>query len=110
MLAPEDASEIAVSGSHGGASSGAYALQVPLKCAIFNDAGVGKNEAGVVALAMLQARGVAAATVAHTSARIGDAQDTWDSGVVSRCNETARALGIEQGAVLRDALNRLVSR
>ena len=110
MLAPDDEGAIVVSGSHGGASSGAYALELPLKCAIFNDAGVGKNEAGVVALAMLQARGVAAATVSHTSARIGDAQDTWDSGLVSRCNDAARTLGIEQGVTLRDVLNRLVSR
>ena len=41
MLAPDDEGAIVVSGSHGGASSGAYALELPLKCAIFNDAGVG---------------------------------------------------------------------
>ncbi|WP_171015965.1 hypothetical protein [Ramlibacter sp. 2FC] len=40
------------------------------------------NDAGIAALAMLQERGVAGGTVSHTGARIGDAQDTWDHGVV----------------------------
>lgn len=110
MVTPEDAGAIVVSGSHGGASSGAYALEVPLRAAFFNDAGIGKDEAGVVALQMLQSSGVAAGTVSHRSARIGDARDCWENGVISRCNAAARALGIEPGASLRDALSELVSR
>lgn len=110
MVTLEDAGAIVVSGSHGGASSGAYALEVPLRAAFFNDAGIGKDEAGVVALQMLQSSGVAAGTVSHRSARIGDARDCWENGVISRCNAAARALGIEPGASLRVALSGLVSR
>ena len=110
MVTPEDAGAIVVSGSHGGASSGAYALEVPLRAAFFNDAGIGKDEAGVVALQMLQSSGIAAGTVSHRSARIGDARDCWENGVISRCNAAARALGIEPGASLRVALSGLVSR
>ena len=101
---------IVVSGSHGGASSGAYALEVPLRAAFFNDAGIGKEDAGIVALGMLQAAGVAAGTVSHESARIGDAKDCWENGVLSRCNAAARALGVEPGASLRAALSQLVAR
>lgn len=110
MVTPEDAGAIVVSGSHGGASSGAYALEVPLRAAFFNDAGIGKDEAGVVALQMLQSSGIAAGTVSHRSARIGDARDCWENGVISRCNAAARALGIEPGASLRVAISGLVSR
>ena len=110
MVTLEDAGAIVVSGSHGGASSGAYALEVPLRAAFFNDAGIGKDEAGVVALQMLQSSGVAAGTVSHRSARIGDARDCWENGVISRCNAAARALGIEPGMSLRVALSGLVSR
>ena len=110
QVTPEDAGAIVVSGSHGGASSGADALAVRLKADFFNDAGIGKDEAGVVALEMLQAAGIAAGTVSHTSARIGDARDCWESGVISRCNAAARALGLEPNANLRAALSRLVSR
>lgn len=104
---PQDAGSVVVCASHGGTSSGGFALEVPLQAVFFNDAGIGKDEAGIAALAMLQAAGVAAGAVAHTSARIGDAQDTWDHGVLSRLNARAEALGLRPGERLRDALARL---
>lgn len=108
-VAPQDAGAIVVSASHGGASSGEFALEVPLKLVFFNDAGVGKNDAGIAALPMLQARGVAGGTVSHTSACIGDSQDMWDNGVISHLNAAARALGLAPGMPLREALMRLVA-
>jgi len=108
LLAPGDEDAIVVSGSHGGASSGEFALALPLRLVFFNDAGVGKDDAGIAALAMLQARGVAAAAVAHTSARIGDALDAWQHGVVSHANAAARALGLRVGQSVRVASERLL--
>ena len=107
-VTPADAGGIVVSASHGGASSGEFALEVPLKAVFFNDAGVGKDNAGTAALAMLQARKVAAGTVAHTSARIGDAMDMWECGVISHVNEEGRKLGLSPGQPLRASLKRLV--
>jgi uncharacterized protein YunC (DUF1805 family) len=107
-VTPEDNGAVVVSASHGGASSGEFALEVPLKAAFFNDAGVGKNNAGIVALDMLQERGVAAGAVSHTSACIGDSQDMWDNGVISHVNEAARKLGLAPGASLRESLSKLV--
>ena len=109
-VTPEDKGAIVVCASHGGASSGEFALEVPLKAVIFNDAGVGKDDAGILALEMLQARGVAGAAVAHTSRRIGDSRDMWENGVISHVNAAARALGLVPGAKLRAALTELVSR
>ncbi len=106
-VAAEDAGSVVVSGSHGGTSSGHFALAAPLKLAVFNDAGVGKDGAGIAALAMLQAHGSAAVTVAHTSARIGDAGDTWAHGVVSHVNAAAQALGLAPGQPLRAAVKQL---
>jgi len=103
-----DAGALVVSGSHGGTSSGEFALVVPLALAVFNDAGIGKDEAGIAALARLQARGVPACAVAHTSARIGDALDTWEHGLVSRVNEAARAAGLAPGQRLKAVLGRWV--
>ena len=45
---------VVVTGSHGGPSAGRYALAVRTHLYVFNDAGVGKDAAGIVALAMLQ--------------------------------------------------------
>jgi hypothetical protein len=109
MVEPADAGAIVVCGSHGGASSGECALEVPLKLVVFNDAGGGKDDAGIVALTMLQASSVAGAAVAHTSARIGDSQDTWDGGVISQVNAAAQALGLTVGEPLRPALLRLIA-
>lgn len=109
LVEPADAGALVVSGSHGGSSSAAFALEVPLKLVVFNDAGVGKDAAGIAGLARLQARGVAACTVSHTSARIGDAQDSFDGGVVSHANAAARALGLVPGVPLGATLLRLVA-
>ena len=109
QLAAGDDGAIVVSGSHGGTSSGTFALERQLRLVFFNDAGVGKDEAGIAALAMLQARGVAAAAVAHTSARIGDALDAWQHGVISRVNARAHALGLRSGESARDAAERLLA-
>jgi len=92
-----DAGAVVVSGSHGGTSSAEFALALPLRLVFFNDAGVGKDGAGIAALALLQARGVPAASVAHSSARIGDALDAWENGVISHANLAARGLGVQVG-------------
>jgi hypothetical protein len=97
QLTAADQGCVAVSGSHGGITSARYALAArPLLC-VFNDAGVGKDEAGVAALAFLQSQDIAACTVAHTSARIGDALSTLNDGVISHVNAPAAALGARAG-------------
>jgi uncharacterized protein YunC (DUF1805 family) len=108
-IEPVDVGAIVVSASHGGRSSGEFALAVPLKAVFFNDAGIGKDDAGIIALDMLQEKGVASGTAAHTSARIGDSQDMWDNGILSHVNQAAHELGLEPGVRLREALVRLAS-
>lgn len=98
---------IVVSGSHGGASSGRYAIAAKVRLAIFNDAGVGLDRAGIAALDALDAHGMAACTVAHDSARIGEAASTLADGVISHANRGAAALGAKPGARLTDWLTSL---
>jgi len=97
--------QVVVSGSHAGASVVRYALAAQARLTVFNDAGIGKDEAGVAALASLQAAGVAACAVAHSSARIGEARSTFEDGVLSRANALAQALGAVPGLRLRDWLS-----
>jgi hypothetical protein len=103
-LGPHDAGCVAVSGSHGGLSSARYALAAKPWLSVFNDAGVGKDQAGVAGLETLQQAGLAAITVAHTSARIGQADSTLHDGTVSHLNEAARALGFSSGHRLKAQL------
>lgn len=108
-IAPAHEGCIVLTGSHGGQSAGEYALKYPLRAVLFNDAGIGKDEAGVVALAMLQEKGVAAAAIAHTTGRIGDALDMWAHGYLSRVNRAAAQAGLEEGMSAREAARRLAA-
>ena len=106
-VAPEDEGQIIATGSHGGISSGEYAGRVAVAAVFFNDAGVGKEDAGIAALDYLESRGIAAGAVSHESAIIGDAAETWECGVVSALNERARAAGFAPGEPLRTAVRRV---
>ena len=105
----EDEGQIVLSGSHGGLVAGQphLAIRVAAAAAFFNDAGIGKDGAGITRLPALDARGIAAATVAADSARIGDGRSTYEDGIVSRVNGTARAAGIEPGMTAREAAARI---
>ena len=64
-VAAEDKGCFVVAASHGGASSGEFALEVPLGLVVLNDAGIGKDQAGIAALGMLEAHGVAGGPGCH---------------------------------------------
>jgi len=106
QIVPADAGSVVVSGSHGGRSAAGYAQAVPLALCCFNDAGVGKDRAGIVALEILQAAGMACVTVAHESARIGEARDAWAHGIISFVNDAARQRGLRPGHSLRQEIER----
>jgi hypothetical protein len=103
--------QVVVSGSHGGASAAKFVLQLNERphVVFYNDAGVGKDRAGIVALDMLEAAGLACATYSHESACIGNAQDGHLNGIVTHLNERAAALGIRPGDRVRDLVQRLVA-
>lgn len=103
-LDADDAGAIVICGSHGGVSLARYALSQPLAAVFFNDAGRGKEQAGVAGLTLLDAAGVPAGAVAHTSARIGDAEDAWANGILSALNRTAAAIGLKPGMSLQEAV------
>ena len=110
LAGENDARAIVVTGSHGALLGGKpdTMLGVDVFAAFFNDAGGGKDDAGFARLSVLDARGVAAAAVSHNTARIGDGRSTYETGVISRVNETARRLDLREGMSARDAVTRLV--
>ena len=102
-LGPQFRGTVLVAGSHGGSYCGYLAALAGLRGVIFNDAGVGLDNAGIGALDYLQRLGMAAATVAHTSARIGDGADMFERGRISHCNATANSLGCAVGQTCQEA-------
>lgn len=91
LVEDEDEGRIIVTASHGGLLGGDpdTALQVAAYAAFFNDAGVGRDDAGISRLPELDRRGIIAATVSHWTARIGDARSSWQTGVISHVNNAA---------------------
>jgi hypothetical protein len=99
LVRPEDAGHIVVTGSHGALLAGKpeTAIRVDALAAVYNDAGIGIDEVGISRLPALDQRGIAGATVAAASARIGDARSAWETGVLSAVNRTAEARGARLG-------------
>jgi hypothetical protein len=104
LVGPEQVGGIVVTGSHGGLLGGKpdTALKFDALAALFNDAGIGMDEAGVTRLPALDDRGIAAGTVTASSARIGDARSTYEDGILSRVNQRAAAHGIAPGITARE--------
>ena len=104
LVGVEHVGTVVVTGSHGGLLGGRpeTALKYDALAALFNDAGIGIDEAGVSRLPALEARGIAAGTVAAASARIGEARSTYEDGILSRVNPRAAALGIAPGMTARE--------
>lgn len=99
LVTPDDKDKILIIGSHGQllGNRAETALKYDAVAAVYNDAGNGIDGAGTSRLPALDARGIAAATVAHDSARIGDARSSWDGGVITHVNKTAAKMGGKPG-------------
>jgi len=103
VLPADTISRVLVTGSHGGLYPGYLALAAQVRAAIFNDAGIGKDRAGIAALGLLQEHGKAAAAVSHFSGRIGDTDDMMAHGTISAANALAAACGVTPGMRCADA-------
>ena len=106
LINSSHAGTIVVTGSHGGRSAAGFVVDIDKKpiAVFFNDAGGGKDNAGKVGLEMLQAIGVPAACYSHMSARIGDAQDGLDHGILTDVNELANQAGIKKDILVLQAI------
>ena len=103
-VGPEAAGAVVVNASHGGIYAAYLAAKLGAAAAVFNDAGVGRDRAGIGGLDYLQDFGIAAATVGHDTARIGDGADMMAHGVITFANAAAVALGARPGQPCQDAV------
>jgi hypothetical protein len=109
QIAEEHTGVFVAVGSHGAAPGNdpRRALRHPVAFAAFNDAGRGRDDAGIGRLALLDLVGIPAVTVGHDSARIGDGRSTLVDGRVSAVNAAAAAAGARIGAPLIDVYARV---
>ncbi|HEX3994087.1 MAG TPA: hypothetical protein VHX39_23185 [Acetobacteraceae bacterium] len=74
-----------------------------------NDAGVGKDDAGIVGLEYLDQIGLAAATADAQTCHIGDGDHMLANGVIGHVNRTAANVGCAVGQSVRDCAERMRS-
>lgn len=98
---------VAFCGSHAGVYAAYYAAYKGLAAVILNDAGIGRERAGIAGLDLLAKLGVPAAAISHLSARIGEGRDGVERGVLSTVNAPAQSLGLAVGQPCGEALTRL---
>lgn len=104
LVLPQDVGAVVITASHGGLLGGRRetAIKHAVFAALYNDAGLGRDNAGISRLPVLDARGIAGVTVAAHSARIGQARSAWQSGVLSHVNQRAALLGARVGQSVQD--------
>ncbi len=111
LILPEDNTHIVISGSHGESLGGKpeTALKYDAIAAVFNDAGIGIDQAGLSRLLALDSREIPAATVSAASARIGDGRSIYEDGVISSVNETAAKVGAAVGMRTTEFVDRIIA-
>ncbi len=103
----ETRGNVLVSGSYGGEYNAYHAGKWGIRGVILNDAGVGKEGAGIRGLAYLDRVGLAAATADARSCHIGDGDHMLAHGVISHVNRAAASHGCVPGETVRQCAERL---
>ncbi|HEX78441.1 MAG TPA: hypothetical protein G4O03_08590 [Dehalococcoidia bacterium] len=102
--------DVVITGSHCGINVGEYASNLGVRGVIGNDAGKGRDNAGIAGLEILERHGIPGAAVSTMSARIGNGMSTYEEGIISAANEVARGLGIAIGMSAREAADKIFER
>lgn len=94
---------VLVAGSHGGVYAAYCAVKGGVRGVILNDAGRGRDDAGIGGSTWCDDLGIPYAAVDTMSARIGNGGDMMARGIVSVANRVAEALGVRPGMSCAEA-------
>ena len=106
---PECRGNVLISGSYGGEYNAFHAAKWGIRGVVLNDAGIGKNDAGIVGLPYLDKIGLAAATADARTCHIADGDHMLAHGRISHVNDAAARLGCEPGQSVRECAERMKS-
>lgn len=103
-----NSNDVVVTGSHQGLNGGYYLAKLSIKGVIGNDAGLGKDNAGIAGLKILDEHSIPGAAVSSMSARIGNGKSTYQQGTLSAVNKTAEKLGLIAGMLAKEAATKML--
>ena len=107
---PEDVRNVLVTAGHTGRSAVPYLRKVRPFGFICSDGGKGREDAGVAGIYMVEAEGLAGATVDARRARMGDGMSSYQDGTISAVNALAAQAGVCVGMPATQAAALLVRR
>ena len=110
LLEPGDAGAIVITGSHAALFRGRPddVVKPDVRAIFFSDAGVGRDQAGIKRLALLDERRIPAGAASADSAPIGYARPIYEDGILSHVNATAAGLGARPGMRIKHFVDRLL--
>ncbi|RZL51631.1 MAG: hypothetical protein EOP70_18470, partial [Variovorax sp.] len=107
---PEDVANVLVTAGHTGRSAVPYLRQVRPFGFICSDGGGAREGSGRAGLAVVEADGLAGATVDARRAAMGDGLSSYRDGIISGANALAQAAGVAIGMSAREAARLLARR
>lgn len=106
---PEDRGRnVLVTAGHTGRSGASFLLEFAPYGFICSDGGRAKHDSGIAGLEIVAEHGLAGACSDARTARMGDAFDAYEHGLVSVCNEPARRRGVREGQTVKHAASLLL--
>jgi hypothetical protein len=105
----EHRGHVIVSGSYGGEYNAYHAGKWGLRGVVLNDAGIGRDNAGIKGLPYLDAIGLPAATADCRTCHIADGEHMLAHGIISHVNEAAARLGCKPGETVSAVAGRMRS-
>lgn len=107
---PEDSRNVLVTAGHTGRRAVPNLLRHRPFGFICSDGGMGRDDAGVAGIYMVEKEGLAGACVDARRARMGSGLSTYKDGFISAANSLARAAGVKLGMPASEAAWVLVNR
>jgi uncharacterized protein YunC (DUF1805 family) len=99
--------QVIISGSYGGDYNAFHAGKWGLRGVVLNDAGIGKDNAGIHGIEYLEQIGLAAATADVNSCHIADGEHMLEHGIVSFVNRFAAKLGCKPGDTVKSVAEKM---
>lgn len=105
-----DKRNVLVTAGHTGRSGARHIAAVSPFGFICSDGGRGREDSGMAGLPIVNAIGIAGATVDARLARLGDGMSTYHDGIISAANDLALACGVQIGMRAPEAARLLINR
>jgi hypothetical protein len=106
---PGEAGAIVVAASYAGVLCARMIMSAKPRAVVGLDCAIGKDGAGIAGLWFYEALAIPAAAADVMTAEMGNGNDLYHNGIISRVNECAQKLGLAPGTRVEDAVDQILT-